>query len=125
MNNYTETLLGNLIIVGISVRTTTQDGKAMTDIGNLFNQFFSQNIIEKIENKLSNDVYCVYTDYESDYMGEYTVYIGCSVSSTNDQSNFANKHIPKSKYRKYTSKGNIHGVVGKTWNEIWSDNSIP
>lgn len=124
--NYIETELNDLIIIGISVRTSNQDGKAMADIGNLFNQFFSQNIMEKIENKLSSDLYCVYTDYESDYMGDYTVFLGCSVASLNNQLDFLDaKHIPKSQYRKYTSKGNIHAAVGKTWSGIWSDNSIP
>ena len=123
--NYTETKLSNLTIAGLSVRTTNQNGKAMTDIGNLFNQFFFQNTIEKIEKKLSSDIYCVYTDYESDYLGEYTVYLGCSVSSTNNQLDLSVKEIPASNYRKYAATGNIHAAVGKTWNEIWSDNSIP
>lgn len=124
--NYIETELSDLNIVGISVRTSNKENKAVIDIGNLFNQFFSLNMMEKIENKLSTDIYCVYTDYESDFMGDYTVFLGCCVESLNNQPDYLHaKYIPKLQYRKYTSKGNIQAAVGKTWNEIWSDTSIP
>ena len=59
-------------IIGIETRTTNQNGQAMKDIGGLWNRFFSENIISKIPKAVNSNVYAIYTDYESDYTGEYT-----------------------------------------------------
>ena len=49
-------------IVGISVRTTNQNGQAMQDIGNLWQRFFSEQLLTKIPNKVSDAIYNIYTD---------------------------------------------------------------
>ena len=53
-------------IIGISVRTTNENGQAMKDIPFLWNKFFEENIKDKIPNRLTDDLYCVYTHYEKD-----------------------------------------------------------
>lgn len=50
-------------IIGISVRTTNENGQAIKDIGPLWERFLSENLIEKIPNKVDPTVYSVYTDY--------------------------------------------------------------
>ena len=52
-----------IFIAGIAVRTTNQDGRAQTDIRNLWTKFMSENIAGQIAARLSDDIYCVYTDY--------------------------------------------------------------
>ena len=47
-------------VIGISVRTTNVNNKALKDIGELFGNFVGQNILEKIPNKMTEDIYCVY-----------------------------------------------------------------
>ena len=37
-------------IIGISVRTTNQNEQAMQDIGNLWQRFFSEQLLAKIPN---------------------------------------------------------------------------
>lgn len=107
-------------IVGIAVRTTNRNGQAQQDIAGLWERFMGENIIEQIPNKQSNDVYCMYTDYESDYMGAYTTILGCKVSSVDNlPEGFTAKHIPASKYRKYIATGQIPASVGTVWGEIW------
>jgi predicted transcriptional regulator YdeE len=80
----TTVTLGAFHVIGIHVRTTNVNNKALKDIGDLFGNFVGQNIMEKIPNKMTEDIYCVYTDYDSDFNGPYTTIIGCKVSSLND-----------------------------------------
>jgi len=123
--NYKETNLGAFTIVGISVRTNNKDGKGLTDIGGLFHKFFSEQIAASIPDKVSEEVYCVYTDYESDFMGDYTTIIGCKVFDTkNLPTGLVVKHIPKCKYREYSASGTIHEAVGKIWTHIWQSTDI-
>jgi predicted transcriptional regulator YdeE len=107
-------------IIGISVRTTNLINKALKDIGDMFGNIVGQNILEKIPNKISEDIYCVYTDYESDYNGPYTAVIGCKVSSLNDiPAGLIAKTIPDSKYEVYKSTGKLSISLAKTWEKIW------
>lgn len=118
--NYEIAKLEEFNIIGISVRTTNQNGQAQGDIGKLWKRFMGQNIISQIPNKLSSDIYCMYTDYESDYMGMYTTIIGCKVSSLASlPEGFTGKHVPSCTYRLYKAVGQIPASVGAAWGEIW------
>jgi predicted transcriptional regulator YdeE len=108
-------------IIGISVRTSNTNNQALKDIGELFGKFMGQNISEMIPNKLTDDIYCVYTEYESDFKGPYTTIIGCKVSSLNDiPAGFIGRTIPESRYQVYKSTGKLSISLGKTWEDIWS-----
>ncbi len=107
-------------IVGISTRTTNQNGQSKNDIDGLFTTFTRLNLVDKIPNKKTSDVYCVYTDYEGDFNAPYTVILGCKVSSKDNLANgFVAKTIPKAKYQVYKSTGKLPDCVGDTWNKIW------
>ncbi len=117
----TTATLGAFHIIGISVRTTNVNNKALKDIGALFGNFAGQNIMEKIPNKITDDIYCVYTDYESDFNGPYTAIVGCKVSSLHEIPNgLIGKTIPESKYQVYKSTGKLSVSLSKTWEGIWN-----
>ena len=117
----TTATLGAFHIIGISVRTTNVNNKALKDIGELFGNFVGQNIMEKIPNKMAEDIYCVYTDYESDFNGPYTAIVGCKVSSLKDiPTGLIGKTIPDSKYQVYRSTGKLSVSLSKTWEGIWN-----
>lgn len=123
--NYKEITLGAFMVAGISVRTINKDGKALKDIGELFHKFFTPDIISAVPNKLSDDIYCVYTDYESDFTGEYTTILGYKVAEVeNLPEGLVVKHIPECKYREYQAQGEIHQAVGKIWEHIWQSPDI-
>lgn len=68
-------------IVGIAIRTSNVSGKAAEDLGNLWERFFEEQLGTKITGKVRKDIYFIYTDYESDYTGEYTCLIGYQINS--------------------------------------------
>lgn len=65
--------MNKLKIIGITTQTSNNDSQAIDDLGKLWHQFFDENIIAKIPNAISSNIYSVYTDYESDFTGKYTI----------------------------------------------------
>jgi len=110
-----------LKIIGISVRTSN-DGRAIEDLGKLWNQFFQENIISKIPNQINQNIYSIYTDYESDYKGEYTTIIGLEVSTLDEiPDGMVGREFEQQTFKKYIAKGELHQAVGETWMKIWKD----
>ncbi|RSC93863.1 GyrI-like domain-containing protein [Tenacibaculum singaporense] len=110
-------------VIGISVRTTNENQQAAKDVPALWQRFMSENIAKQIPNKLSNEVYAVYTDYESDYTKPYTTIIGCKVSEiSNIPEGFVCKKIAAPNYKTYVAKGSLtENIVYNKWLEIWSE----
>jgi len=118
--NYSLVTLTEFHILGIAVRTTNQEGKSQNDIGALWEKFMNENMLEKIPDKNSSDIYCLYTDYESDFNGAYTTLLGCKVNSlANIPAGLTGKTILPAAYRSYISKGKIPDCVVATWIHIW------
>lgn len=122
-NKMEQTNMKEFKVIGISVRTTNENGKAAEDIPQLWNRFMSENVLEKIPNKINNNIYSIYTDYEGDYMKPYTTILACEVSSIDDiPEGMVAKTIKSSNYKQYVAKGNLaEGVVYNTWLKIWED----
>ena len=121
--------LEEIKIIGISVRTTNKNHQAMADIPALWNTFFSNNVLEKIPNKINNELYCIYTDYESDHTGPYTTILGCKVSSFECEppegmvSTIIAPTIPSetAAFRVFPVYGKLtDGIVYAEWQKIWS-----
>ena len=89
-------------------------------MGKLWGQFFTENIIEKIPNKISSYILCIYTDYESDYTGEYTTIIGVPVSTLAEvPSGLIGREFEAGNVLKFVAKGEMSSAVVNTWIDIW------
>lgn len=107
-------------IIGISVRTINKNNIAQADINVLWNKWFTENISDRIPHKVSDKIYNIYTDYESDEHGYYTCFLGYAVSSLDSIPNgLVGKQIPKTKYKEFISQGKLPDCVLKTWETIW------
>ena len=114
-----------LKIIGIATQTSNNDGQAIEDLGKLWAQFFGDNIITKIPNAISSNIYSVYTDYETDFRGKYTTIIGLEVSTLDEiPEGMIGREFQHQIFKKYIAKGELHEAVGKTWAEIWKDDEI-
>ena len=109
-------------IIGIAVRTTNENGQSANDIPALWNTFMTNNIISQIPNKISEDLYCIYTDYELDYTKPYTTILGCQVSALTDvPEGLTGITIKADTYKPFLAKGNMSdNIVFKEWEKIWS-----
>jgi len=107
-------------VAGISVRTTNQNGQAQTDINLLWQKFMSEDVMSKIADRCSDEIYCLYTNYESDYTGPYTALLGCKVKSLGQvPESLETVAIPKGYYQVYSLSGEFPDNVGRAWQQIW------
>lgn len=74
---------------------------------------------KQIPNKLSDEIYAVYTNYETNFTGPYTLIIGMPVSSLeNIPEGFVGLTVETDVYQKFISKGKMPEAVFNTWLEI-------
>ncbi|KAA3597920.1 MAG: AraC family transcriptional regulator [Calditrichaeota bacterium] len=112
-------------IIGISVETTNENGKSATDLGGLWMRFFSESIPSQIPNKISDEIYSIYTDYESDYNGKYTSIIGLKVNSLeNIPEGFVGREFEGGSFTKFVAKGELPNSIVETWMEIWAKDEV-
>jgi predicted transcriptional regulator YdeE len=106
-------------IAGIGVRTNNRD---IEKIRELWDRFFKEQIIEKINNKINPEkIYCVYTDYESDLNGDYTCIIGFEVDDIDYIADgLLSRTIQRAGYQVFSDTGNINKVTPCLWQKIWN-----
>lgn len=113
------TSLEEIKLIGIEIRT--DNSAAHNDIPKLWQNFFSENIQEKILNKASGDIIALYTDYESDFTKPYTLIIGCKVNDINKiPAGMTARTIQASKYAVFNAKGKMPEEILNTWKIIWN-----
>jgi predicted transcriptional regulator YdeE len=109
-------------VIGISVRTTNENGQSGQDIPALWNRFISEGILQQIPDRISDDIYCMYTEYEKDHTKPYTTLLGCAVSHLdNIPEGMMGKTIETAQYTKFVAKGDLtQGIVFNQWLKIWN-----
>lgn len=112
-------------VVGIATRTINENGKSAQDIEVLWQTFWNENISDRIANKLSQEIYAVYTNYESDHTQEYDTIVGYAVSSIeNIPDGLTGITIEETTYQKITSSGKMPEAIFNTWLKIWADEEL-
>ena len=109
-------------VVGISVRTSNQFGQAAKDIPAHWQNFMGGQVIQAIPNKVDNEIYAIYTNYEGDHNLPYDFIIGCKVSSTESiPKDMVSVTVPSSDYNKITVNGDLEKgrVIFEAWQKIW------
>lgn len=118
--NFSTKSLEDFQLTGISVWTTNQNSQSDKDIGSLWQKFTEGNLAAQIADKVSDDIYCIYTEYESDHTGFYTAILGCKVSAGSvTPQGFVRIDIPAGHYQVYKPEGKFPDNVANTWRQIW------
>ena len=116
--NITRVNITEKIIAGICINTNNK--KAKDSISKLWNEFFSNNIVSKIEHKKSDSfIYGLYSDYESDMNGNYTVTAGVEINRK-DMKKYNTVLIKKGKYILFEQEGQMPDIIVDTWIKIWA-----
>lgn len=118
-----------MTLAGVSIRTTNEaemgpDG----GLSQLWETYFQSNIAGQIATVNPEYIYALYTDYESDASGAYTVVIGHEVAEERHiegrqleeselvENQFTYAAVPESKYMVFkTKKGPVFEVVAQAW----------
>lgn len=116
--------LSSMHIIGISVRASNATQHLINDIGNLWKRFWAESILSKIPNRINDDIYAVYTEYEGDATAPYTTVIGCRVSTLeNIPEGMKGVTIEDGDYAKTSVSGKLsEGIVQQGWASVWQAN---
>jgi len=73
-----------------------------------------------VDYKNGERVYGVYSDYESDHSGKFTVHACFDGASFPASSNLEKVTIPKAKYLVFTHQGEMPQIAFDAWTEVWN-----
>jgi predicted transcriptional regulator YdeE len=122
--NKTITELGEMKLVGITVRTNNiaEMNHERAKISRCVQLYFQHQLAAKISHRMKPEItLCAYTEYESDFNGDYTYFIGEEVSRfENIPEEFSTLTIPPQTYAKLTPHaGPMPNVLIDAWHSIW------
>lgn len=105
-------------IKGLQVRTNNKHemDPACAKIGNLARRFDEHVVVDY---RGGARVYGVYSEYEADLNGMFTVLIGAD-RIDKSQLELSEVIIPKGKYLVFTGSGQVPQVVIDTWKKVWT-----
>lgn len=109
----------------LGFKTTNKDNKALEDCGALWQHFGGSFLGTKLPQKLSNDIYAVYYDYDGDHTDPYAYFIGYRIpddATVPDGIDIIT--IPTQQYEELTAKGQMPNCVADAWREIWKQDDI-
>ncbi len=115
-------------VVGIQARTSFEREKMPGGaIPALWGRVMSEGLIARIPNRSESEIIALYTDYESDEYGAYTLVVGAKVSSIADlPDGMVAKYVPSSRYAVFQSaRGPVQKIVIDTWKRIWREPDTP
>ncbi|MBP2002013.1 putative transcriptional regulator YdeE [Paenibacillus shirakamiensis] len=113
-----------MTLYGVTTRTT--NAEEMSPHGRLpglWQTFFQSNLAAQMDIRNPRRTYALYTRYESDHKGAYTVLIGHEPTKEQSERSILLEQakVPASTYRVFTCPpGPVSEVVARTWGEIWS-----
>lgn len=110
-----------VLVAGIAIRTTNENGQSASDIPALWQRFFAEDIMSKLAGKVDDTLYCIYTDYEKDHTQPYTTLLGCRVHAEVNEPGITTKTFNADKYQVFVAKGALtEGIVFNEWLKIWN-----
>ncbi len=109
-----------LPIIGVALRTTNAEGKAIKDIPVFWKNVQEKNLLASVPAVVEpQKIYAIYTDYSPD--GSYAIIIGKQVSSLETvPAGMVSCTIPAGSYAAFTAQGvEFAQAVGALWAAIW------
>lgn len=118
---YTVEKLPARIAVGIERRTCNADGRSLQDIPACWQEYLATKAVARTPNRARPTVmYAIYSDYMTDWTGEYSYLLGCGVTKTDNlPKGLMARHIPAQTYAHFKAQGPMPDAVVGVWGGIW------
>ncbi len=109
------------VVIGLGVRTSLSG--APTDIPALWQRVMHEGSLERVQRLTTDEnVYAVYTDYESDYRGAYTMVIGVAVdAATPVPEGMQRAVVPAGAYAAVRAEGPPKEAIWGAWRFFWEE----
>lgn len=113
-----------ITLMGIKIRTnnTSEKNPESAQIGSTVQRYFQEEISKKIiHRKNPGTILCVYTEYESDFHGDYTFFMGEEITNMVTPTDSLAVHMIEAQtYARFTTPaGPMPQVVIQAWQAIW------
>ncbi len=101
-------------VTGLSTKTQNTDefNEKTAKLPGLWQQFYASHL------STNANIFEVYSNYESDANGFYTVTVG--INDDNKQAEFVTAHIPAGNYLVFQGEGPMPATVVAIWKQIWN-----
>lgn len=102
-------------VTGLSTKTQNTDefNEKTAKLPRLWQQFYASDLAA------SATIFEVYSGYESDANGLYTVTVGITDNSDRTDAEFASVKIPAGNYLVFQGAGPMPSTVVDTWKQVW------
>src|ERR1035441_1235283 len=110
-------------VIGIQARTNNaRESRADGAIPKQWQRLFMEGVLNRIPDRLDQSIVAVYTDYASDWNGDYTYILGAKVKpGTKAPDGMVAVMVPTGKYVEFESaRGPGQEVVPEVWKRIWT-----
>lgn len=115
---------GAVSLIGVATRTTNADEMSGNGrLAVLWDSYFASGMAERAQVNNAHLIYALYTDYERDASGAYTVVIGHERGDGQAEvpDGLTPAAIPESMFICFrTKKGPVYEVVAEAWSNIWA-----
>ena len=115
--------LDGFSVTGLSVRTANRDefNPTTAKLPNLWQRFFSEQIADIIPNRIpGSPILGVYSNYESNTEGLYTVTAGVKSENQSNSSEFCTIAVLPGNYLVFENQGVTPHIVVETWKNVWN-----
>lgn len=104
----------SFIVTGFSVKTQNKDefNETTAKLPGLWQQFYTSELV------INDNIFGVYSSYDSDANGPYTVTVG--VESTYAQTQLSSVTIQAGSYLVFQGTGPMPAAVIETWQRVWA-----
>jgi predicted transcriptional regulator YdeE len=122
MNSYTNPGISTFPetkVTGISTRTNNADemSAAKGRIASIWSRF-EQEIAPQLSE--GNRVFGVYSEYESDHSGDFSVLAGTDQQNLDTEADFVSRTIPAGRYLVFNAEGELPMAIINAWQRVWS-----
>ena len=115
-------------VIGIEARTNnSRESGADGAIPKQWQRLFMEDMLNHIPDRFDQSIVAVYTNYASDWNGDYTYILGAKVKAgTTAPQGMVYKSVAAGKYVEFISKRGFPGqVVPDVWKEVWTYFQVP
>jgi predicted transcriptional regulator YdeE len=114
---------GQIRLAGLALKKKTfnANGQSAIDCGTLWQEFEKRNIVQQITNRIGDEIFAVYYDYEGDHTKPYAYFIGCRIQpDAGVPEGLDSLRIPSQDYRIMKATGKIPDCIAAAWQQIWT-----
>jgi predicted transcriptional regulator YdeE len=115
-------------VIGIEARTNNSaESTGGGAIPKLWQRLFMENLLNQIPDRLDQSIVAVYSNYASDWNGDYTFTLGAKVKpGTKTPDGMVSKHLAATRYLEFHSEQGVPAqVVPAMWKGVWDYFQVP